>query len=78
MFCTKCDRYMDRRHVETCTGKVFKLPRVWCEHCQRMTGKRSLARHMKKVHKIDDWRAVENPEPLPEVNIIIHNRLILE
>ena len=43
-----------------------------------MTGKRSLARHMKKVHKIDDWRAVENPEPLPEVNIIINNRLILE
>ena len=65
--CPKCDRYLDRRHQETCEGKTFKLPRVNCDRCDRMMAKFSYARHMLRVHKIS-WDAKVDPQPQTEVS----------
>ena len=66
-FCPKCNRYMDKRHLDKCTGKVPKHPKILCPKCDRMTGKLSFARHMRTVHGEKDWKVSDHPEVMAEV-----------
>ena len=66
-FCPKCKRFMDKRHLEKCTGKVPKNPQVLCNLCDRMKGKATMARHMKTVHGQKDWKASDHPDVMSEV-----------
>ena len=70
VFCDKCQRYMDKRHVKTCKGKVFKLKRVKCEKCKRFMTKSNMRRHMKGVHK-EEWSASDHPDLQTEVSTLI-------
>ena len=69
-FCPKCNRYRDKRHLEKCTGKTPKNAQVFCNHCDRMTGRQSIARHMRSVHGFKDWKAADHPEVMSEVIVV--------
>ena len=72
VFCINCSRYMDRRHLKNCKGKKFKTERVLCNKCNRIFSKSNMRRHMKSVHKTEDWTAADHPEVIPEVCCLLY------
>lgn len=65
-FCEKCKRWVDKRHLLTCSGKGKKSPQILCNLCHRFRSKGSMGRHMASKHGVTKWRRSEHPECLSE------------
>jgi len=73
--CGYCGRFSDWNHLERCrkqheqgTYREPKGSRILCSICDRFRAKSGFRRHMKQVHKVEDYKRREHPEDLSEVN----------
>jgi len=66
-FCPKCERFVEKRHLDKCEGKKFKAVRFRCPKCFRFRAKSGMRQHMLVKHKTPDFIVEEHSECISEV-----------
>lgn len=67
VFCEKCKKFVDVRHLEKCKGKPVVGDTIWCLVCRKFRSRKNFSRHMLAKHGVDKWREGDHPEFLTKV-----------
>lgn len=67
-WCERCKKYVEKRHLLTCTGRERSGPQLYCNICHVFRSKKSFKDHMKRRHGVENWRRRDHPEVLSEVS----------
>lgn len=51
VFCNKCFKYVELRHLDKCVGRKTKGEQFLCSICRRVLSKKNQARHIRRHEK---------------------------
>lgn len=67
IWCEKCSKHVDKRHLLICGKRPRKGARLFCRMCHKLRAKDGFRKHMKTIHGVEGWVRRENPDVLSEV-----------
>jgi len=73
VYCDKCQKYVDIRHLKVCKGKTVKGETLFCLACRKFRSKNNFSRHMFAMHAVKGWKEGDHPDIVSKVIMLMYN-----